>query len=504
MSSSAFWMIILMMFMGGVVAYLGDIIGRKLGKKRLRLGKLRPRHTAIFFTVLVGALIPLATTWAVSTISANVRQWIAQGTALVESNKKLEQEKNALLTETQTLNQQVSNMRELATSLETNIEKQEKKLTETEHTLTQALERENTALNRVEQLKLQETDLRKRNDSLREQLDEKTSEIEAAEIEIKRIKQEIEETNQESLRVTQEIQRIERQLSLTTEELNTKEKQIMETEIRYSDMLGRIGDLRVEEQALRRNIESLIKERDTLIQGIEALSITIETVRIGQLIFHRGEELARLVVPPRIGETVARRMLNDLLRASHLTALQRGVSPDRQGRSAAMNEILRRMPDGTTQRITVEEQINEVVNAITNSQEESVLTSNAFYNYFREDMLNNLPVPLEIEVFKNNVVFHEGDIVATTLIDGSKNEDEITSQVIRFVNQEVRTRAHASGMISTYRQNEALSAISPSDLANLVNQIRRQRRVVSLEAVAKSTIKASQVLDLSFRIKRIE
>ena len=76
--------------MGGLIAYLGDWLGRKMGKKRLRIGGLRPRHTATFFTVLMGMLIPLATTYGLVTQSAAVRQWIVEGPELAREKQRLE------------------------------------------------------------------------------------------------------------------------------------------------------------------------------------------------------------------------------------------------------------------------------------------------------------------------------------------------------------------------------------------------------------------------------
>lgn len=86
----------LFVLMGGLIAYVGDWLGRKLGKKRLRLAGLRPRHTAVVFTVISGMLIPVATTYAILTISAPVREWMAKGPQIVREYKELEG-RNAML-----------------------------------------------------------------------------------------------------------------------------------------------------------------------------------------------------------------------------------------------------------------------------------------------------------------------------------------------------------------------------------------------------------------------
>ena len=66
-------LIFLVMVIAGIVALVGDNIGRRVGRKRIRLLKLRPRHTAIFFTVVTGALIALSTIVFLLAVSQDVR-----------------------------------------------------------------------------------------------------------------------------------------------------------------------------------------------------------------------------------------------------------------------------------------------------------------------------------------------------------------------------------------------------------------------------------------------
>ena len=52
------WLLILaLLVLGGVLATLGDRLGSRVGKARLSLFNLRPRHTAVVITVLTGSLI---------------------------------------------------------------------------------------------------------------------------------------------------------------------------------------------------------------------------------------------------------------------------------------------------------------------------------------------------------------------------------------------------------------------------------------------------------------
>ena len=92
--SSMLFLALLIVLVSGLIAYVGDLIGRKMGRKRLTLLGLRPRHTAIVISVGMGMLIAaltLATTFAVS---QGVRD--AFFTPLSQLREKLTTQKQAL------------------------------------------------------------------------------------------------------------------------------------------------------------------------------------------------------------------------------------------------------------------------------------------------------------------------------------------------------------------------------------------------------------------------
>ncbi len=63
---------------GGIIAYLGDRIGMKIGKKRLTLFGLRPRYTSIVITIITGVLISAGTIAVLTVISEDVRTALFQ------------------------------------------------------------------------------------------------------------------------------------------------------------------------------------------------------------------------------------------------------------------------------------------------------------------------------------------------------------------------------------------------------------------------------------------
>lgn len=54
-------LIIIMAIVGGLIAYIADKMGMKIGKKKMSVFGLRPKHTSILLTVLSGMIISVVT-----------------------------------------------------------------------------------------------------------------------------------------------------------------------------------------------------------------------------------------------------------------------------------------------------------------------------------------------------------------------------------------------------------------------------------------------------------
>ena len=100
--------ILLLVVIGGVIAYSGNYIGRRIGKKRLTIFNLRPRHTAISITVFSGILIALSTLAVMLAISQDAR------TALLG----LEALKNEIRLKTSQLETMTKQLTEVETNLQ--------------------------------------------------------------------------------------------------------------------------------------------------------------------------------------------------------------------------------------------------------------------------------------------------------------------------------------------------------------------------------------------------
>ena len=82
-----FSLIFVIVVTGGLIAFFGDRIGTRVGKRRMSLWGLRPRYTSIIITIFTGILIAGATMGMLTIISFDVRTALFGMEALKKAEK---------------------------------------------------------------------------------------------------------------------------------------------------------------------------------------------------------------------------------------------------------------------------------------------------------------------------------------------------------------------------------------------------------------------------------
>ncbi len=86
-------LIVLMAIVGGLIAYIADKMGSKIGKKRMSVFGLRPKYTSILLTVLSGTIIAVLTIGVMAVASQSARTALFGMEKLQQELKLLNQEK---------------------------------------------------------------------------------------------------------------------------------------------------------------------------------------------------------------------------------------------------------------------------------------------------------------------------------------------------------------------------------------------------------------------------
>ncbi len=87
-------LIVIMAIVGGLIAYIADKMGSKIGKKRITVFGLRPKHTSILLTVLSGIIISVLTIGVVTISSDSARTALFGMEKIRAELKALEKEKS--------------------------------------------------------------------------------------------------------------------------------------------------------------------------------------------------------------------------------------------------------------------------------------------------------------------------------------------------------------------------------------------------------------------------
>ncbi|BAQ65341.1 DUF3084 domain-containing protein [Geminocystis sp. NIES-3709] len=87
--TSAYILVVAILILGGLIAALGDRIGTKVGKARLRLFQLRPKQTAILITIGTGILISASTLLILFSLSSSLRQGIFELDEILKKRREI-------------------------------------------------------------------------------------------------------------------------------------------------------------------------------------------------------------------------------------------------------------------------------------------------------------------------------------------------------------------------------------------------------------------------------
>ena len=111
-------MLFVLAIMGGIIAYLGDKIGSRVGKRKIKLFGLRPKYTSVLVTILTGISIAAVTLGVMSILSENVRIALFGMQQLRMQNEALETQRNQLLKQAGDLGKELDEKNRLIASNE--------------------------------------------------------------------------------------------------------------------------------------------------------------------------------------------------------------------------------------------------------------------------------------------------------------------------------------------------------------------------------------------------
>ncbi|MBS1707957.1 MAG: DUF3084 domain-containing protein [Armatimonadetes bacterium] len=503
MNVAAIVFVVVVVLVGGVVAALGDAIGRNLGKKRLRFGRLRPKHTAILGTFLAGMAGTGLTVGLLATLSEPVRAWIVEG-------EKIRVELGALkgqLGEAQaTVKTTQSQLGSVKGELKDQTKKLEDEKTNVKNAQAEAADFKTKAASfkaSVDAVRKSLAGVQANLKTTADSLKSVREEIARAKVEQTRITGENTSIQSKNLALTQENTRLEGDLAKLQEQVPTLTAKVTELEqakalldktynARLAQNQSDLKRVREEYDNAARELKNAREDLESVRTQIQSLGNAQVNARRSQLIYNSGDELARIVLPERSNEAEARAALLAALRAAESDAKSKGAAPVLQGTATAgFIEIER---SGT--KISVADQERQIVQQLAGRREPMVLVLTSALNSFQGEFVWVVP-----SVRPDPVVFQANEIVAEGQVDGRQSEAEIAQQVLAIVNTKVRQVALSKGMIPATGREMPLGQVTIDQILAIVSQVRSSEKTVRVQFLAAQTTRAAEPLRLVHRLR---
>lgn len=249
--TSAYVLIFAVLILGGLIAALGDRIGTKVGKARLRLFNLRPKQTAIFVSIITGISISASTLGVLFALSASLRQGVFQLDEILNRRREVENE--------------LAQVTEEKGRVERDLQEAQQRQSEARDIL----------LNTEREL----TDTQKLLDEIYQQTQRLATEVENIEAERAALLQEKNQIQQESRTLQGQIREKDQELRLRLDEISEQEKILALQSTTLQELQKQQQDLRAEIQFRDQQISNLdgaIAQRDQTLTEKEQLLSRLE------------------------------------------------------------------------------------------------------------------------------------------------------------------------------------------------------------------------------------
>lgn len=429
-----FPLIIVLAIAGGVIAYVGDRIGMKVGRKRLSMFGLRPKYTSMIVTILTGVMIAGCSIILLSLASDNVR------TALFE----IKEIQDSLATATSDLETKRAEVDELSTQVDKMAVEREALQSEYDRAvaeLSRVSEERSLALDELSMLqsRLKDSEGRLKQASGRLQqvessLGSVSTQLEDASAELDNARAEIAALEEEQRVQTQRVEALTQTRDTLAKEVATLENTLTETTQRSAELLWEAGQLSM----------------------------------WGKVIFRADEVVLGAIIDCSQPAQAVQEQVNAFLLRVNDVAQRRGARSPRD--------------DGDPFTLSFEEaNVLAAFQRIDEASDRVVLRAISPVNTWSGE-----PLMVSLHVYPDKKIYSAGQVIASASIDGAAGADHVQANLLALV-QEVNSILIAEGMPSD-EEGKIGTLLSVSEFSNAIVAVINSRAVKTVKAVAGTDI----------------
>ncbi|MBE9014150.1 DUF3084 domain-containing protein, partial [Pseudanabaenaceae cyanobacterium LEGE 13415] len=412
MSDVGLILILVVLVLGGAIATIGDRLGTRVGKARLSLFNLRPKQTAVVVTILTGTLISASTLGILLLASKTFREMLLNfgriQSELRERGRDLEKV-SADLKATDAQKAQVEKQLAEARSERAQVEEQLKRINANLQ----------TSIDRQRETNAQLRTTEAQRDATRQQL---VAVSEQALV----LRSGIEQLQAEQQKLIEQRDQVKAQIAERDEQIADRTRVIEQRDRDIGERDQVIAQRGAELQKLESQLKELSSRQAALTETLGRFERDVKLIRSGDLALYRTQVLSAGVV--RVVEPKgARAAVDQLLQFANRAAIQ-ALQLGRE--------------DQVVQIPTAE--VESLISQISDGQDYLVRVQ-ARANYVRGE---NRGVTVYMTAIPNQIVFLQGDTIATQTIDPSKLSPQDFQRSIQALLAASNSRARVAGVLN--------------------------------------------------------
>ncbi|MES2463235.1 MAG: DUF3084 domain-containing protein [Armatimonadota bacterium] len=510
---------LLLVPLSGFIAWAGDRIGHKSGKKRHTLFGLRPRHTATLITIAAGMCISVVSFGMMWALSDTFREVMARGSELLQENKRLSQDNQVALmqvarnrTEVERLDTEVENYRDQVRRAEaakqqaeadfqraktslasakkamqtanSNLLATKNKLGVTQTALMSAETRVTDARSQVARANADFRRAEARTQEARTVARKAEAQVKLAQARTREIQQKL--GNAEST-FNEATQFQKAALEKQNKQLASQSAQMEKQTAQIDEQRSELERLTVEKTQRLRDVEVAKRDIELARTAIEKFRTTTTALRGRQITYKVGEEVDRVSIPAGISIWRIEAILDSLLTSSAKKAEAKGAkriteksravallpqaamvsmaptfAPSKNGSAGPLEPIPVQSP-GTagfgqdTQPVLPSISETDLLRAAA----DAIRRANKDVVVVVVTAANAVAgetVAVDIRTYLNPVVLNSGTTVGEITVDGSASRQEIIDALYGFLRRDVRSRLLKAGVIPPLVSSEGPEA----------------------------------------------
>lgn len=439
-------LITFLIVISGIIAFVGNYVGRRAGKKRISILGIRPYYTSMIITVLTGIIITVVTLVILTSTSSSIRSALESKSQLQETIKLLSQRLSTTQSELSIRASELNAAIEYQKKLEKEINEQNKRVKDLEKQLEEmeaemkakevALKNREIAL---EESKSNLEDLDRQRQKLTNTISELNKDKERLKKEAEGLKKEKEILLEEGKKLKERLSALEREISILEEQRKALSSKLELYNSELSELKKEISEYKVQALELKKEIKN--KEEQ------------LNLLRHQKIIFYGGEIILAETINGPKSEQEARDSIFYLLdRANEIIKV----------RHAQLGVY---MPNGEDNVISTYD-LNDLEFAIKSLKGEQRLIRIKVKN----NTLIREPVQLIIESLKSKLIFNKDETITFKFVSSKLPRNKIIEE-LDLILTEARKEGVRRGMIIDHLTNP-ITNVSYETLLSLSVRIK--------------------------------